>query len=74
MSERPKEPDSKSGGGLVLTVGSNPTHSENTGHHWKQWCVVVYWFDVRFEQRNGCRRIAFISKAGAVGRESHSLR
>lgn len=28
MSERSKEPDSKSGVGLVLTVGSNPTHSE----------------------------------------------
>lgn len=28
MSEWSKEPDSKSGVGLVLTVGSNPTHSE----------------------------------------------
>lgn len=27
MSEWSKEPDSKSGVGLVLTVGSNPTHS-----------------------------------------------
>ena len=58
MSEWSKEPDSKSGVGLVLTVGSNPTHS------------VFY----RFEETRLLTAASFVFLGSALGWFSSFLR